>query len=104
MNYVHVYILQVPLPKFPLVIITLIPNNGRDSANTITNLYKKLLLVITSQLNISIILIGSDGAAAEFKAQSIIINIQTTNKIEIIDLTKNINFNCSILSNIGSVL
>ncbi|RHZ57120.1 hypothetical protein Glove_393g19 [Diversispora epigaea] len=103
-NYVRVYILQVPLPKFPPVIIALIPNNGRDSADIIANLHKKLLLEIASQLNISIISIGSDGAAAEFKAQSIIMNMQTINKIEIIDSTLNINFSCPILSNIGPVI
>ncbi|RHZ79686.1 hypothetical protein Glove_142g4 [Diversispora epigaea] len=47
-NYVRVYILQVPLPKFPPVIIALIPNNGRDSADIIANLHKKLLLEIVS--------------------------------------------------------
>ncbi|RHZ90226.1 hypothetical protein Glove_2g65 [Diversispora epigaea] len=103
-NYVRVYILQVPLPKFPPVIIALIPNNGRDSADIIANLHKKLLLEIALQLNISIISIGSDGAAAEFKAQSIIMNMQTINKIEIIDSTLNINFSCPILSNIGPVI
>ncbi|RHZ81252.1 hypothetical protein Glove_122g60 [Diversispora epigaea] len=87
-----------------LLIIALIPNNGRDSADIIANLHKKLLLEIASQLNISIISIGSDGAAAEFKAQSIIMNMQTINKIEIIDSTLNINFSCPILSNIGPVI
>ncbi|RHZ57144.1 hypothetical protein Glove_393g20 [Diversispora epigaea] len=103
-NYVCVYILQVPLPKFSPVIIALIPNNGRDSADIIANLHKKLLLEIASQLNIFIISIGSDGAAAEFKAQSIIMNMQTINKIEIIDSTLNINFSCPILLNIGPVI
>ncbi|RHZ45219.1 hypothetical protein Glove_683g1 [Diversispora epigaea] len=96
--------LGLPLPKFPPVIIALIPNNGRDSADIIANLHKKLLLEIASQLNISIISIGSDDAAAEFKAQSIIMNMQTINKIEIIDSTLNINFSCLILSNIGPVI
>ncbi|RHZ55112.1 hypothetical protein Glove_420g91 [Diversispora epigaea] len=69
-NYVRVYILQVPLPKFPPVIVTLISNNGKDSAETITNLYlyKKSILEIAPQLNISILSIGSDGAASEFCA------------------------------------
>ncbi|RGB35348.1 hypothetical protein C1646_759430 [Rhizophagus diaphanus] len=34
---------DILLPKFPLIIIALIPNKGSDSANDITQLYKKLL-------------------------------------------------------------
>ncbi|RHZ84762.1 hypothetical protein Glove_76g17 [Diversispora epigaea] len=69
-NYVRVYILQVPLPKFPPVIIALIPNNGRDSADIIANLHKKLLLEIASQLNISIISIGSDAICSASSRRS----------------------------------
>ncbi|RHZ54540.1 hypothetical protein Glove_426g102 [Diversispora epigaea] len=103
-NYVRVYILQIPLPKFPPVIIALIPNNGKDSADNIANIHKKLILEIAPQLNISILSIGSDGAAAEFGAQSIILNTKTDKKVEIIDKTLNINFNCPVFSNIGPVL
>jgi len=46
----------------------LIPNNGTDSANTIANFHKKLLLEIGSQLNLNILSIGSDNAVAEFQA------------------------------------
>ncbi|RHZ83152.1 hypothetical protein Glove_99g217 [Diversispora epigaea] len=103
-NYVRVYILQIPLPKFPPIIIALIPNNGKDSADAIANIHKKLILEIAPQLNISILSIGSDGAAAEFGAQSIILNTKTDKKIEIIDKTLNINFNCPVFPNIGPVL
>ncbi|RHZ82106.1 hypothetical protein Glove_114g59 [Diversispora epigaea] len=86
------------------VIIALIPNNGKDSADNIANIHKKLILEIAPQLNISILSIGSDGAAAEFGAQSIILNTKTDKKVEIIDKTLNINFNCPVFSNIGPVL
>ena len=91
------------MPKFPPVIIALIPNNGADSANTIANFHRKLI-DISSQLNINILSIGSDGAAAEFQAQSIILNTQTTDEIKIKDNTFNINFRCPIFPNIGPVL
>ncbi len=60
----------------------MIPNNETDSANTIANFHKKLLLEIGSQLNLNILLIRSDGIAAEFQAQSIIINTQTIEEKE----------------------
>ena len=94
----------MPLQKFPPVIIALIPNNGKDSAETIANLHKKLILEIAPQLNISILSIGSDGAASEFRAQSIIMNMQTDDKIEIIDKLLNINFSCPVFSNVGPVI
>ncbi|RHZ46483.1 hypothetical protein Glove_620g12 [Diversispora epigaea] len=103
-NYVRVYILQIPLPKFSPVIIALIPNNGKDSADNIANIHKKLILEIVPQLNISILSIGSDRAVAEFGAQSIILNTKTDKKVEIIDKTLNINFNCPVFSNIEPVL
>ncbi|RHZ88487.1 hypothetical protein Glove_22g143 [Diversispora epigaea] len=103
-NYVRVYILQVPLPKFPPVIIALISNNGKDSAETIANLHKKLILEIAPQLNISILSIGSDGAASEFRAQSIIMNTRTTDKIEITNRLLNINFSCPVFFNVGPVI
>jgi hypothetical protein len=63
-----------------------------------------LILEIAPQLNISILSIGSDGAASEFRAQSIIMNTQTTNKIEIADKLLNVNFSCPIFPNIGPVI
>ncbi|RHZ77336.1 hypothetical protein Glove_180g43 [Diversispora epigaea] len=103
-NYVRVYILQIPLSKFSPVIIALIPNNGKDSADNIANIHKKLILEIASQLNISILSIRSDGTAAKFEAQSIILNTKTDKKVEIIDKTLNINFNYPVFSNIEPVL
>ncbi|RHZ75230.1 hypothetical protein Glove_216g156 [Diversispora epigaea] len=94
----------VLLPKFPPVIVILIPNNGKDSAETIANLHKKLILEIAPQLNISILSIGLDGAASEFRAQSIIMNTQITNRIEITDRLLNIKFSCPIFPNIGPVI
>ncbi|RHZ80535.1 hypothetical protein Glove_134g157 [Diversispora epigaea] len=103
-NYVRVYILQILLPKFSPIIIALIPNNGKDFADAIANIHKKLILEIASQLNISIFSIGSDGAAVEFGAQFIILNTKTDKKIKIINKTLNINFNCPVFPNIGPVL
>ncbi|PKB98260.1 hypothetical protein RhiirA5_431673 [Rhizophagus irregularis] len=102
-NNVRAYILHVLLPRFPPIIIALIPNNGADSANTIVNFHNELL-EISSQLNLNILSIGTDGAAAEFRAQSIILDVQTTNEIKIKDDTLNINFRCPIYPNIGPVL
>ncbi|PKB99046.1 hypothetical protein RhiirA5_383479 [Rhizophagus irregularis] len=65
---VHVYILQILLPKFPPVIVALIPNKGSDSANDITQLHKKLLQEIAPQLGLHILSLGSDGTIVEFRA------------------------------------
>jgi hypothetical protein len=47
----------------------LIPNKGSDSANDITQLHKKLLQEIAPRLGFYILLLGSDGAIVEFRAQ-----------------------------------
>ncbi|CAB4441869.1 unnamed protein product [Rhizophagus irregularis] len=40
---VRAYILQIPLPNFPPVIIALIANDGSDNASTITSFHQELL-------------------------------------------------------------
>ncbi|UZO26160.1 uncharacterized protein OCT59_018406 [Rhizophagus irregularis] len=63
-KYVRVYILQVPLPKFPPVIIALLPNNRSDKTESIVNIHK-LLLDFAQELGLHIISIGSDGATGQ---------------------------------------
>ncbi|CAG8822923.1 5389_t:CDS:2, partial [Gigaspora margarita] len=57
-KYVRVYVLQVPLPKFPSVIVALIPN-GNDDSKKIFVLHQKLI-EIAANLELHIISIGSD--------------------------------------------
>ncbi|CAG8838013.1 27386_t:CDS:2, partial [Gigaspora margarita] len=56
---------KVPLPKFLLIIVALIPT-GSDNSEKIFALYQKLI-DIAADLELYIISIGSDGAAAEFQ-------------------------------------
>ncbi|CAG8472112.1 6521_t:CDS:2, partial [Scutellospora calospora] len=69
-KYVRAYVLQVPLSKFPPIIVALIPT-GSDDSKKIFALHKKLI-DIAADLEIHIISIGSDGAAAEFQAQNLL--------------------------------
>ncbi|CAG8840916.1 38503_t:CDS:2, partial [Gigaspora margarita] len=47
---VRTYLLQVPLPAFPLIVIALIPNNGSDTADSILQLHKQLIIEIVPLL------------------------------------------------------
>ncbi|EXX58814.1 hypothetical protein RirG_194570 [Rhizophagus irregularis DAOM 197198w] len=101
---VRAYILQIPLPKFPPVIVALIPNKGSDSANDITQLYKKLLQEIAPQLGLHILSLGSDGAIVEFRAQQNILNSSNTERLSIYNSTLHINFSCPIFESIGPII
>ncbi|PKY18616.1 hypothetical protein RhiirB3_431454 [Rhizophagus irregularis] len=61
---VHIYLLWIPLPKFPPVAIAIIPNNkGSDTVDDIEKLHRKLIEEIAPQLHLHILSI------AEFQAQ-----------------------------------
>ncbi|PKC03876.1 hypothetical protein RhiirA5_423078, partial [Rhizophagus irregularis] len=101
---VRAYMLQIPLPKFPPIIIALIPNKGNENSKTISQLHKKLIQEITPQLGIHILSISSDGAITEFQAQQSIIDIQTPQRLSIHELSLNIHFSCPIFDNIGPIV
>ncbi|CAG8746721.1 32687_t:CDS:2 [Gigaspora margarita] len=75
-KYVRAYILQVSLPKFPSVIIALLPNLGSDKTETILDIHK-LLLDFAQELKLHIISIGSNGTQVEFNAQTQLQQIST---------------------------
>ncbi|POG77253.1 hypothetical protein GLOIN_2v1747656 [Rhizophagus irregularis DAOM 181602=DAOM 197198] len=102
-KYVRVYILQVPLPKFPPVIIALLPNNGSDKTESIVNIHK-LLLDFAQELGLHIISIGSDGAQVEFNAQTQIQQIKTSDRLRFNYTPYNIDFSCPIFPNIGPIV
>ncbi|RIB05663.1 hypothetical protein C2G38_2219046 [Gigaspora rosea] len=101
---VHAYLLQVPLPAFPPIVIALIPNNGSDTADSILQLHKQLIIEIAPLLGLHILSLGSDGAITEFQAQQSISKIQTNEKLIVKEPTLNINFSCPIFDNIGPVI
>jgi len=55
-------------------------------------------------LKINIIFFGSDGAANEFNAQSMLMNISTTEKIVFEDQLYNIKFMCFVFPEIGPII
>ncbi|CAG8853243.1 11891_t:CDS:2, partial [Gigaspora margarita] len=59
------------------VFIALIPNNGSDTADSILQLHKQLIIEIAPLLGLHILSLGSDGAITEFQAQQSISKIQT---------------------------
>ena len=95
---------KIPLPKFPPIIIALIPNKGSDKSNTISQFHKKLIQEIAPQLEIHILSIGSDGAITEFQAQQSIIDIQTSQRLSIREPSLNIHFSCPIFDKIGPIV
>ena len=62
------------------MVIGLIPNSNKEKAIDIFA-YHQRVLAYAAQLKINIISFGSDGAANEFNAQSMLMNIPTTEKI-----------------------
>ncbi|RIA84771.1 hypothetical protein C1645_831811 [Glomus cerebriforme] len=100
---VRVYLLQIPLPKIPPIVIGLIPNNNKEKAADIL-MYHQKVLEYAAQLKINIISFGSDGAANEFNSQLILINTSTTEKIIFEDKLYNIKFMCPVFPQIGPVI
>ncbi|CAB4415318.1 unnamed protein product [Rhizophagus irregularis] len=101
---VRAYILQVPLPKFPPVVIALIPNTLKDTADDISRLHKKLIQEIAPRLQLHILTLGSDGAIVEFQAQEQIIATQTSEQLSIHDDNLNIHFSCPLFDSVGPII
>jgi hypothetical protein len=91
------------LPKFPSVIIALLPNLGSDKTETILDIHE-LLLDFAQELKLHIISIGSDGAQVEFNAQTQVQQISTPSRLRISYNPYNIDFSCPIFPNIGPVI
>ncbi|CAG8792441.1 45736_t:CDS:2, partial [Gigaspora margarita] len=64
-----------------LEVIALIPNNGTDTAYSILQLYKQLIIGIVLQLGLHILFLGSDSTIIEFQAQQSISKTQTNEKL-----------------------
>jgi hypothetical protein len=92
----------VPLPKFPPIIVALIPT-GNDNAEKIFALHQKLIEIATN-LELHIISIGSDGAAAEFQAQNMLQATKSSNRVQYRNSQFGINFNCPIFPKVGPVI
>ncbi|CAG8827566.1 4546_t:CDS:1, partial [Gigaspora margarita] len=86
------------------VVIVFIPNKGSDTTRDIEKLYRKLVEEIVPQLQLYILLLGSDGKITEFQVQQSIFNTQPSEKLTTCEPALNINFSCSILDRIGSVI
>lgn len=63
----------LPGPQYPPVVVALIPNNGKETAEDIHKYYMKFLKM-ADQLNMKIVSSASDGAAAELSAQNMMDN------------------------------
>ena len=59
---------------------------------------------IAPQLNLQILSLGSDGAITEYQAQQSIVNIQTSEKLKVIEPQLKINFLCPIFERVGPVI
>ncbi|CAG8553684.1 25038_t:CDS:10, partial [Racocetra persica] len=81
-KYVRAYVLQVPLSKFLPIIVALILTRS-DNSEKIFVLHKKFI-DIAADLEIHIISIGSDGAAAEFQAQNLLQATETKYRLRFI--------------------
>ena len=59
---------------------------------------------IASQLGLHILSLGSNGAITEYQAQQSIIDIQTNERLTVMEPQLNINFSCPIFNCIGPVI
>lgn len=82
----------------------MIPNKGADTADSILQLHKRLIMEIAPQLSLHILSLGSDGAITEYQAQQSIVNIQTSEKLKVIVPQLKINFSCPIFERVGPVI
>ncbi|CAG8800317.1 26195_t:CDS:2, partial [Gigaspora margarita] len=101
---VRVYILQIPLLRFPLVVIALISNKESDTVEDIEKLHKRLIEEIVPQLHLHILSLGSDGAITEFQIQQSILNTQTSEKLIFCEFVLNFNFSCPIIDEVGPII
>ncbi|RGB22292.1 hypothetical protein C1646_776339 [Rhizophagus diaphanus] len=101
---IRAYVLQVPLPKFPPVVIALIPNTGSDTTDRIAALHKKVIKEFSTRLGLHILSLGSDGAIVEFQAQQKILGERTPERLVIHEENLNIKFTCPIFENVGPVI
>ncbi|CAG8501805.1 20379_t:CDS:2 [Gigaspora margarita] len=76
-KYVRAY---VPLPKFLPIIVALIPTRSDDSEKIFV-LHQKLI-DIAADLELHIISIGSDGAAAKFQTQNLLQATKTKSRVQ----------------------
>jgi hypothetical protein len=73
--------------------------------DSILQLHKRLIMEIAPQLSLHILSLGFDGAITEYQAQqSIIVNIQTSEKLKVIEPQLKINFSCPIFECVGPVI
>ncbi|RIB11242.1 hypothetical protein C2G38_2262096 [Gigaspora rosea] len=100
---VRLYLLQIPLPKFPPVVIGLIPNNGNETSAQILKMHEEVL-EIARQLSIHIVSVGSDGAISEFNAQKHLMAKNTGLTKSFNDPLYNVNFTCPIFPGVGPVI
>ncbi|GBB90055.1 hypothetical protein RclHR1_16920005 [Rhizophagus clarus] len=57
-KYVRIYVLQVPIPKVPLFVLEIIPNNS-ENVNDVHEIHKQVL-ELTAHFKIHILSIGAD--------------------------------------------
>ena len=62
------FVYSIPLPAFLPIVIALLLNKGADTADSILELHKRLIMKIASQLSLYILSLGSDGAITEYQA------------------------------------
>lgn len=94
---------KIPLPKFPPVVIGLLPNNGNEASTQILRMHKKVL-EIAGQLSIHIVSVGADGATSEFNAQKNLMTEITRQTISFNDSIYNVNFTCPVFPGVGPVV
>jgi len=98
-----IIVYQVPLPKFPPIIIALISTAGNDNAKKVFALHQKLI-DISTRLEIHIISIRSDGAAIEFQAQNLLQATKTNKCVQHRNFQFGINFNCPVFPKVEPVV
>lgn len=82
----------------------MLPNKGADTADSILELHKQLIIEIAPLLNLHILSLGSDGAITEYQAQQSIVNIQTSKKLTVTELQLNIRFSCSVFNCVSPII
>lgn len=65
---IRAYTVQVPLPGVPTYVVALIASNGNETAEQLAALHQSFLK-IADESGLSILSMGSDGAAVEVSAQ-----------------------------------
>ena len=99
-SLIRVYAVQVPLPKFPLVVVGIYPNTGKEDSQEVGAWNKEFLQTLMEN-DLDVLTFGTDGASEEIGGVNVVIHDRSlfTNQEEVFSVSGHVHFSCPIKRN-----